>query len=153
MALTDGLVTELVSTLEVVGVAGGFGYIHGREGTMPQVLGMDADVVAALGFHATGLLAKKWIGEKGARHAHSLGNGALAYLAGYQGAKRGQKDFKEKGQLWGDNKGKVGPRVWDPKSLAENRVTLGQPWNYRGLGSGPAQTQGAPSSLAGVYGY
>jgi hypothetical protein len=152
MAISDDLLTQVFAAGEVGVTALGFGYLHGREGTMPQVAGIDADLLAALGFHAVGFVGKKWLG-KAAQHSHNIGNGALAYLLGYKGAKMGQDDFKKKGQLFGDKKGVVptAPRTGTDKSV------LLSGWDYRGIGAGPIQQAQAAaaraSSPTAAYGY
>lgn len=145
MALKDAMLENVVKAAEVGGVAAAFGYLHGREGTMPTVLGLDADVFAALALHGVGFLGGSYLGTKVSTHAHNLGNGALAYLLGYKGAKMGQEDFKTKGTLFGKTKGQPGVRSL-PEGYKGTQVTLGQPWDYS-MGAGPARP------VAKAYGY
>jgi hypothetical protein len=84
-------------TIEVWGVAGALGYLHGRQGGMPKLLGIPYDLGIALAAKVVAFAG--WAGKSWSADMHAIGNGAGAYYIGSVGADMGQKARKDAGEM------------------------------------------------------
>lgn len=82
-----------LEALEVSAAAFGLGVLRGRYGTI-EVVGLPADLLAAIGLHVFGFAA----GGKYEEHWHHLANGAMGAWLNTLGAGVGAKMLQKQGQ-------------------------------------------------------
>ena len=129
------------------GASGGtaflIGIVHGRQGGMPSLGPVPADLAVAIAMHGLALglpMAGVHLPERAVTALHGSGDGALAYFLGAMGANVGQKMRKSAGKMQ------------DPPQPPTNRAItqgFGSASDYRQLAAAQAPVQSY--SPAGLY--